>query len=80
MWQQGPAKQNWAYFLPIANYAQFILHQYQEVGQKPFYSSTPKKHFNPGKPMQTTDTLTHYQTTKLVQIETNCRRFKVHLK
>ena len=26
---------NMAYFLPIAEYPQFILNQYQEVGQKP---------------------------------------------
>ena len=41
-WQQGPDKYAWAYFLPIAMYPQFILNQYQEVGQNPTHSTTPK--------------------------------------
>ena len=43
IWQQGPAELTWAYFPPITNYLQFILNQYQEVGQKPLHSATPKK-------------------------------------
>ena len=31
------------FFLPIANYPQSILNQYQEVGQKPVHTDTPKK-------------------------------------
>ena len=30
-------------FSPITNYHLFILYQYQEVGQKPLYSATPKQ-------------------------------------
>ena len=37
----GQIKQ--AYFLPIANYRQFILNQYQKVGEKPANTATPKK-------------------------------------
>ena len=29
------------YFLPIANYSQFILNRYQVVDQKPEYTVTP---------------------------------------
>ena len=32
-------------FLPIANYPQFILNQYQEVGQKRAHTATPKYFF-----------------------------------
>ena len=32
-----------AYFLTIANYRQFILNQYQKVGEKPANTATPKK-------------------------------------
>ena len=31
------------YFLPIANYTQFILNQYREVGQKRSHTATQKK-------------------------------------
>ena len=43
IWQQGPAEQTLAYTLPITNYPQFILNQYQEVGQKPVHTVTAKK-------------------------------------
>ena len=32
--------------LPIANYLQFILNQYQEIGQKQAHKATPKKETN----------------------------------
>ena len=40
---QRPAELIKAYFLPIANYPQFILDQYQEVGQKPARKFMTKK-------------------------------------
>ena len=40
--QQGPAEYTWTYFLPITNYLQLILNQYQEVGQKPAHTPTLK--------------------------------------
>ena len=44
VWQQGPAekKKTWTHFLPMANFRQFTLNQYQKVGQMPAHTSTPK--------------------------------------
>ena len=38
----GAFEKTWAYFLLVTNYSQFILNQYQEVGQTPAYTATPK--------------------------------------
>ena len=38
-----PVERRCAYFLPITNCPQFIFNQYQEVGQNPARSATPKK-------------------------------------
>ena len=38
-----PNKHSHVFFLPVANYPHFILNQYQEVGQKPAHTPTPKK-------------------------------------
>ena len=43
VWQQGSAERTCAFLLPMANYSQFILNQYQEVGLKAAHISTPKK-------------------------------------
>ena len=37
----GLTNKHWHTFLPIANYPQFILYQYQKLGQKSPHSSTP---------------------------------------
>ena len=39
---RGPLNKH-AYFLPIVNYPQFILNQYQEVGQKPAHTVKVEK-------------------------------------
>ena len=40
---RGPPNVHTHTFLPITNYRQFILNQYQEVGQKPAHSATGTK-------------------------------------
>ena len=47
---RGPLSKHGQYFLSIENYQKFILNPYQEVGQKPELTGTPKncdRHFNP---------------------------------
>ena len=39
----GPLNKHGQYILPIANYPEFIMNQYQEVGQKPVHTATKKK-------------------------------------
>ena len=33
-------------YLPITNYAKFIVNQYQEEGQEPAHTATPKKQYS----------------------------------
>ena len=42
----GDCKINMRVLLPIANYPQFILNHYQEVGQKPSHIATTNKTYN----------------------------------